>query len=206
MTSGSGLPPHFKLNLTGISKTPTTTQPPPQEEAVEAPPRPARPGGSLLKAEIKKGATVQPPTRPSNDGVRQTTTLARKNLVIGSESSSDDDLGIELIPFGQEDPEDKADTVPDIIDAPAIAVTQLPDLNVGDDDEEGQGTGEAGKFSLLQDMLLTLELADEPPDAWSYRRFIRQFARSETLHESPDAGDEAEEAYSVEDEDGYEYE
>jgi hypothetical protein len=206
MTSGNDFPQHFKLNLTGISKTPTTTHPPPADEPSEAVPRPARPIGSLLNAELKKGGTVQPPGRPSSDSpVRQSTTLARKNLVIKSESSSEDDLGLELIPVGQDDPEDKANVIPDVIEAPAIAVTQLPDLNVGDDDDEGQEIGEAGKLSLLRDMLLTVELADEPPDTWSYRRFIHQFAQSEASHDIPDGANEGEDDYSVEDDDLDEY-
>jgi hypothetical protein len=130
--------------------------------------RPTRPVGSLLKPELKKkSGTVHAPGRPSNDGsARQSTTLTRKNLVIGSESSSEDDLEMELIPLGRDDPADKADATPDVMEAPAIRITQLPDLNVGDDDDEAQGTGEAGKLSLLQDMLLTPELADEPADPW----------------------------------------
>jgi hypothetical protein len=66
---------------------------------------PARPPGTLLKPDLKKAGTVQPPARTS-------TTLARKNLVIGSESSSDDDLGLELIPVGEDDAGGKGEVIP----------------------------------------------------------------------------------------------
>jgi hypothetical protein len=132
------------------------------------------------------------------------TTLARKNLVLGSDSSSEDDLGLELIPVGKDDPSEKADAVPDIIEAPAVAISHLPDLIDREDEDDSPEEGQTDKLSLLQEMLLPQELVDEPNDVWSYRSFIKQFAKSEASTEAPE-GEEQDDEYSIEDEDSNEY-
>jgi hypothetical protein len=80
-----------------------------------------------------------------------------------------------------------------VIEAPAIAISHLPDLDVHED--------ETNQLSLLQKMLLTKELAYEPPDPWSYRQFIHQFAHSDPSHDTMDGEDD----YSIADEDEVEY-
>jgi hypothetical protein len=191
--TGPGLPPRFRLNLSTVSKGPQTSSPA-QPQADDA-----RPSDPLPKADLKKGATASFP-------VRGNTTLARKNLVIGSDSSSDEDLGLELIPVGQDDPTEKANAIPDVIEAPAIAISALPDLNVAyDDEEEREGNSEAGNFSILQEMLLNIELAEEPEEPWSYHSFIRLFAKTEASHEGAEGGEEEENEYSFGNEEDDDY-
>jgi hypothetical protein len=195
--TGTGLPPNFRLNLTGIGKKTAEAV---AGDAPERPP-PPKPDQPPPIAKHPRGATVQPPSRPAPaEPTRNATTLTRKNLVVGSESSDDDDLDLdlEMIPVGKEDPAAKDDAAAEAIEAPSIQVSNLPDLVV-DDDEDMPGSGEAGKLSLLQDLLLSAELADEPPDEWTYRQFIKQFANSEASQEGPEGEDEGDD-YSMDDE------
>jgi hypothetical protein len=203
--TGSGLGPHFRLNLTNISKTATPPIPEISADPPADPPSqpPSRIGRSLLKPEAAKAATVQGVRSPDVPS-RVSTTLARKNLVLGSDSASDDDLGLELIPVGEDDPSEKANTVPDVIEAPAVAISHLPDLIDRDDEDDSPEAGQSNKFSLLQEMLLPQELADERNDIWSYRSFIKQFAQSEASTEAPE-GENQDDAYSAEDEESNEY-
>jgi hypothetical protein len=204
--TGTILGPQFRLNLTNISKTSSASAAPAPEPSADPPASqgqtqaPSRPSRSLLKPEVTKASTVKPPESFAHGS----TTLARKNLVLGSDSSSDDDLGLELIPVGADDPAEKADAIPDVIEAPSVAISHLPDLAVGEDDEAPEAD-QSSKLSLLQDMLLSQSLADEPPDVWSYRVFIKQFAHSEASTEAPEGDDEADDGYSLEDEDYDEY-
>jgi hypothetical protein len=184
----TALPPNFRLDLTALQKrtTPAGDNPAPAGAAA------SKPGTvpPVIQQALQKGATVQARPRPAVvEGARQGTTLARKNLVIqSSDSESDLDLELEQIPVGTEDSEAKAD-VPDIIEAPVIQVSQLPELE--DEDDEFHSHGES-KLSLLQDLLLTPDLADEPPDEWTYRKFIKQFAKSEASQEDGEDDGEGE--------------
>jgi hypothetical protein len=180
--TGQGLPPNFRLNLTGIAKK--TAEAVVGEEAEKAAPPPI--------TKQPRGATVQPPSRTpaAAEPSRNATTLARKNLIVGSESSDDDDLDLEMIPVGKDEPDAKDDAAAEVIEAPSIQVSHLPDLVVDDDDEDMPGAGEGGKLSLLQDLLLTAELAEEPADEWTYRQFIKQFRNSEASQDGPEGEDE----------------
>lgn len=199
----TGLPSKFMLNLTAIQKNTTAAR---YEKEVDDAELPAKlPPTKLLNQDIKRGATVQqtnPRPAPAVSGaVRQSTTLARKNLVIQSSDSdgSDFDLDLESVPVGKENPEDPPDQTPDVVEAPMVQVSQLPELEV-DDDDDFQGQGKGHKLSILHDLLLAQDLADEPPDEWSYRTFIKQFANSEASQENAD--DDEDDDYELsEDED-----
>jgi hypothetical protein len=192
--NGAGLGPHFRLNLSGVSKTPSAS--PPDAPADQPPAR------SLLKPEIAKAATLQA-AKPA-EAARGSTTLARKNLVLDDDESSGDDL-LELIPVG-EDEGGAAEQMPDVIVAPSIAISHLPDLqDADDDDDELPGSGEGGRLALLQEMLLPQDLADEPPDVWTYQSFIKHFRRSEASTDLADSAEEDEEnSDPAEDEDSEE--
>ena len=94
-------------------------------------------------------------------------------------------------------PEEEKEQVLDVVEAPAIQVSQLPDFDADDDDFGMQGEG--NKFAILQDLLLAQEDAEEPPDEWSYRKFIKQFANSEASQENVSDGDE-EDDYEIDSE------
>lgn len=184
----TGLPPGFKLNLTSIHKN--ANAPRYEKEVDEADP-PKLPQPKLLNQDIKRGATLQNNPRPAVTGaVRQSTTLARKNLVIqSSDSDSDFDIDLVSVPVGKENPEEMLEQPPDVVEAPMVQVSQLPELDV-DDDDDFQGQGKGHKFSLLHDLLLSQDLADEPSDEWTYRSFIKQFANSEASQENADDDDD----------------
>lgn len=188
----TGLPPGFRLNLTGVRKNLNQGDEQGQDQPKLPPP-------DFLAADLKKGATVQSKPRPSPQaGARQSTTIARKNLVIqSSESDSEIDLDLESVPVGKEVPEEEKEQVLDVVEAPAIQVSQLPDFDADDDDFGMQGEG--NKFAILQDLLLAQEDAEEPPDEWSYRKFIKQFANSEASQENVSDGDE-EDDYEIDSE------
>ena len=192
----AGLPPNFRLNLTAIQKNVNK-----QDDEEKA----KQPAPQLLNQDLKKGATVQTRPRPAvQGGSRQSTTLARKNLVIQeSDSDSDLDLDLESVPVGKEVPEAPPEQPPDVVEAPMIQVSHLPELDV-DDDDDFAGQNEGNKLAILQDLLLTQDQADEPPEEWSYRTFIKQFANSEASQEN--AGDGEDDDYDLEEEsdDGYE--
>jgi hypothetical protein len=192
----SGLPANFRLDLTALQKRTTPGENP------AAPP--SKPGvvPPVIQQALQKGATVQARPRPAAlEGARQGTTLARKNLVLqSSDSESDLDLELQQIPIGTEESEAKAE-VPDIIEAPVIQVSHLPELD--DEDDEFHSQGES-KLSLLQDLLLTPDLADEPPDEWTYRKFVKQFSKSEASQEDGDEGDDEDEVDDYYDFDGEE--
>jgi hypothetical protein len=195
--TGGGLPPNFRLNLTGIQKNATPAAPEQPEEPAGAP----KQIRVNLKHNLQHGTTVQPKPKPVESKGRPgdvgavSTTLSRKNLVIHSDSSEDSDLDLESIPIGAEEPPEKADMGLDVIEAPTIQVSQLPDL-VDDDDDEGEVRGE-NKLSLLQDLLLSPELVDEPPDEWTYKTFIRMFQKSEA--DEDEHGEEESDYYDFSD-------
>ena len=184
----TGLPPGFKLNLTSIHKN--ANAPRYEKEVDEADP-PKLPQPKLLNQDIKRGATLQNNPRPAVTGaVRQSATLARKNLVIqSSDSDSDFDIDLVSVPVGKENPEEMLEQPPDVVEAPMVQVSQLPELDV-DDDDDFQGQGKGHKLSILHDLLLPQDLADEPPEEWSYRTFIKQFANSEASQENADDDDD----------------
>jgi hypothetical protein len=185
--------PNFRLDLTALQKRPAASP-----DAV--PPDPAAPAKAavipkrILATTVGAGAAAKPNARPAAAEPKpNSSTLARKNLIIqSSDSESDLDLELEEIPIGADQPAE-AQAVPEPYEAPTIQVSQLPELR-DDDDDELQTHGE-GKLSLLQDLLLTPEMADEGPDEWNYRKFIKQFAKSEASQEEEDAEDATDEDY-----------
>lgn len=196
----TGLPPGFRLNLTGVRKNLNQSDEQGQDQPKLPPP-------DFLVADLKKGATVQPNPRPSAQGAsRQSTTLARKNLVIqSSDSDSDLDLDLESVPVGKEVPEEQKEQPLDVVEAPMIQVSNLPEFDADDDDFGGQGEG--NKFAILQDLLLAQEDAEEPPDEWSYRKFIKQFANSEASQENVSDGDDEEDGdYEIDSDEEDDYE
>ncbi|OHS99391.1 hypothetical protein TRFO_34163 [Tritrichomonas foetus] len=180
--------PNFRLNLSDIQKkvnSPNKVAPP--DDISDKPPE-------NTHNDVKRNQTIQPRQRPGQgQSLRGTTTLARKNLVIQSSSDeSDFDLDLESIPVGKEVVEEPKDEVPDEVEAPVVQVSQLPELDVEDDDEL-QIHGQGNKLAILYDLLLGPDQVEEPPEEWSYRQFIKQFANSEASQENvDDDGDEYE--------------
>jgi hypothetical protein len=185
--STAGLPPNFRINLTGVRKGPGA--PGGDNEAADGlagmPQLPELMGGG-------GGLTVQPLRRAAPEPVasmRGGTTLARKNLVVQSDSD-DSDFGAELqsIPVGKDLPVEPVADGPELVEAPVIQMSQLPELNV-DDDEDFRLQGDRSKLSILQDLLLTQDIVEEGTDEWNYRTFIKQFANSEAAQENADNED-----------------
>lgn len=187
----AGLPPNFRLNLTAIQKNAQTLS-----NQQEAPPEEAAPAPAPAPEKRRLIQTIQPQEkRPAQQAApaRQSTTLARKNLVVqSSDSDSDFDLDLESIPVGKEAPDEKKEVEPETIEAPTVQVSQLPELEDSDDDEL-QVHGEGSKLSLLYDLLLSQEQVKEENDEWSYRSFIKQFAISEAAEDNNEADDSEEE-------------
>ena len=187
-----GLPPNFKLNLTGIKKNANTLLSPPTElpnDSKDDSPKPEQKRPTkLISDDVKSGATLNNKARPG--ATRPGASLARKNLVIQSSSDeSDFDLDLESIPVGKEQPEEPAPPPVEEVDAPVVQVSQLPEIDV-DDDDELQIHGEGNKLSIINDLLLSYEMVDEPPEEWSYRLFIKQFANSEASQENANEYDD----------------
>lgn len=185
----TGLPPNFRLNLTALQKKPTSPEKnPPSDDEQEKPPE------NVAANNVKRGQTIQPRPRPGGaNALRGTTTLARKNLVLQSSSDDESDLDLELesIPVGKESPEKPKEDASEEVEAPVVQVSQLPELDV-DDDDELQIHGQGNKYSILYDLLLTPDMVEEPPEEWSYKQFIKQFANSEAAQDNADEGDEYE--------------
>ena len=185
----TGLPPNFRLNLTALQKKPTSPEKnQPSDDEQEKPPE------NVAANNVKRGNTIQPRPRPGQaNALRGTTTLARKNLVLQSSSDDERDLDLELesIPVGKESPEKQKEDASEEVEAPVVQVSQLPELDV-DDDDELQIHGQGNKYSILYDLLLTPDMVEEPPEEWSYRQFIKQFANSEAAQDNADEGEEYE--------------
>jgi hypothetical protein len=135
--TGSGLGLQFRLNLTNIAKMTSGAAPDAVADRPADPEAQARP---LLKPDVVKAATIQA-ANPAEAAPGASTTLARKNLVLRNGSSDDEDLALELIPVGVDDQAEKADTVPDVIEAPAVAISHLPDLIDREDDDDSPEGG-----------------------------------------------------------------
>ena len=173
------LPPGFRLNLTGVRKNVNEAN---DDEEKKLPPM------ELIGGDMKRGGTVQPRSRVGGDNPgRQNATLARKNQIIMSSSSDSDDINLdelENVPVAK----DKAPAA-DALDGdavPAIKLNELPELNV---DEGFSVQGDAGKFAILEDLLLPADLAEEPMEEWSYKSFIKKFANTEAAEDDNDLGD-----------------
>ena len=198
----TGLPPNFRLNLTQLQKKASSPEKePPQDDYPENPPE------NVANNNVKRGGVIPPRVRPGQNALRGTATLARKNLVLQSDSDDDDDEDLELesIPVGKEAIEPQKEDIQDEVEAPVVQVSHLPELDV-DEDDEYQSQGQGNKYSILYDLLISPEQADEPPEEWSYRQFIKQFANSEAAQENADDdGDEYEQMYDDEESenDGY---
>jgi hypothetical protein len=80
-----------------------------------------------------------------------------------------------------------------------IQVNQLPELKDDDDDDELHSRGDS-KLALLQDLLLTPEMADEGPGEWNYRTFLKQFAKSEAAQEEEEDEDDQDYDFGPEEE------
>lgn len=178
----SQLPAGFKLNLDSIKRNQSrhgAGNDAAKDGGDDAPP-PA-PMELPVNSLLGKGATMgQGRPRPGGDQ-RQSTTLARKNLIIQSSSDSSSDFDLESIPVGKEDSVTEAIT-DDVVDAPAIQVSNLPDLKVDEDiyeDEDGDGN----RYGILEELLLPPDLIDEPPDQWSYRGFMKQLAKAQAAQD-----------------------
>ena len=184
MTS-TGLPPNFRLNLTGLQKKVASPEKPEEENKQPQ---------QNIQSDAKPNKTIQPRGRLVN------TTVARKNLVVQSDSDeSDFDLDLESIPVGKEQAEPVKEEVTEEIEAPTVQISQLPELD--DEDDDLQMQGQNTKMSLLYDLLLNFDYVDEPSEEWSYRQFIKQFANSEASQENAD-DDEEYELYDDDDDDG----
>lgn len=183
--SQTGGIPKLSLNLTNITKNQQ------DNNLDDLPPIPAK---------DSMDQTQQParPTRQRPQPVRNTMTLNKKNLVVNNDSDSSDidDFDIETVPVG--DAPEKVEKEPDAdTPGPIAQVSQLPDFAEDSDDDEGQGR-EKNKLSLLYDFLLTQDQCDEPQDEWTYKGFIKDYAKSEAREDNNGDSDDEYDEYGEE--------
>lgn len=188
-----GLEGKLRLDLTNVQKNDDL------DKLDELPPIPTI--ESIAKEEhnqLSQTTINHPRQRPVPQRNSQTINNKRNLIINHSESSSDIDLDIDLeqIPvYAGEVREEKEESDHDV--GPVIQGSQLPELEDDDDGEEGH---EKDKLSLLYDLLLTHEQCEEPPDEWSYKTFIKEFAKSEAAEDNNDSDDVEEEYGDYEEE------
>lgn len=176
----SGLPPQFNLDFSHISK---------ESENQKMPPLAINKEGTQQKTKLlnlggpkpdQNAATLQPKSQPG-----KTRLLLQAANQLGStfaKQSKDDDSDVDLdddlqeIPIGKDDANSNPPSAT-VIEAPKVQMAQLPELQDDNDDDEQKSSS---KYSLLYDLMLTPDQYNEDSDTeWTYKSFIRQFAKKE---------------------------
>ena len=173
----SGLPQQLNLDFSSIQKGESPNMPPLNIANNTV--------SGTKKLLNLKGGKPDSTANQTTTGKRllQNPTKLLTNIV--NKSLNDDDSDVDLdddlqqIPLGKE--EAKTTPEPTAIEAPKLQISNLPALQ----DEENEDDQKASsKYSLLYDLLLTPEqYAENYESEWTYKSFIRQFAKNEAAQD-----------------------
>ena len=92
--------------------------------------------------------------------------------------SSDVDDDLVAIPIGDQNEEEEKKEPNNDVAAPTIQISQLPEVE-DSDDEDIKGGEDGQKLGLLFDLLLPKDECQEDNEEWSFKSFIKKFAKTE---------------------------